>query len=152
MTPEAPLHVVLIGCGKSKVAGTMPVPARELYTSSFFKLKLRWADAAGTGRIFVLSAKHHLVPIDKPLRPYDQTLESMSTGEREGWSALVVHALVKELHDVPSVRITLLASRLYADPIVAIARPRGWPIETPLSGLSILRSMRWLNERSRKAA
>jgi hypothetical protein len=40
--------------------------------------------------MYILSAKHHLVPLTKELAPYDMTLKDMKKDEKEKWGQVVV--------------------------------------------------------------
>ena len=61
---------VIIGCGRGKKAE--PTPAAELYTSSYHAAARRWAESIGA-RVWVLSAKHGLIPGDRVIEPYSAT-------------------------------------------------------------------------------
>jgi len=39
--------------------------------------------------MYILSAKHHLVPLTKVLAPYDKTLKEMPKDEKEAWGEKV---------------------------------------------------------------
>ncbi len=62
--------VAVIPCGTEKADG--PCEARDLYTSSGFRLALDAAlNIAHHRDVFVLSALHGLVPLDTVLAPYE---------------------------------------------------------------------------------
>ena len=61
---------VVIPCSGAK-ADVLYAPARELYTGSFFRLALAAAERVDGAQVFVLSALHGLVPIDKVIATYD---------------------------------------------------------------------------------
>jgi hypothetical protein len=64
---------VIIPCGNSKL-GTA-APASEFYTGSMFQDSLRTARKLfSDDRIYIMSAKHGIVPLDKVLEPYDVKL------------------------------------------------------------------------------
>ncbi len=68
--------IVLISCASKKV--THRAKAQDLYVSPLFSLGLRYARSLNPNAIYVLSAKHGLVSLDKELEPYDLTLNDMS--------------------------------------------------------------------------
>jgi hypothetical protein len=75
---------VLVGCGDAKA--DEPVEARELYTSSYFVLKRRYAEAAvqwartadrRANAWAVLSAEHGILPARLETGPYDTTINDL---------------------------------------------------------------------------
>lgn len=72
--------IVLIGCGKSKV--DYRTRADELYTGALFRLSLKYAHTLAPDAIYILSALHGLVELDKELDPYNKTLNSAKKCER----------------------------------------------------------------------
>lgn len=71
-SPNGP-DLIVVGCGKQKL--THPAPARDLYTSQFFKAKARYALASGCPWV-ILSAEYGLVMPGEMLEPYDSSLKS----------------------------------------------------------------------------
>lgn len=67
-----PLHIALVGCGKSKLPH--PAPARLLYIGSLFKAARRYVEDAGYDAWWILSARHGLVHPDEITEPYEATL------------------------------------------------------------------------------
>lgn len=64
---------VIIPCGNSKLATA--APASEFYTGSMFQDSLRTARKLfSDDRIYVMSAKHGIVSLDKVIEPYDVKL------------------------------------------------------------------------------
>lgn len=61
---------ILISCGAAKMGEACA--ARELYTGSYFKALLAWAESVqAPEQICVLSALHGVVPLDQVLEPYN---------------------------------------------------------------------------------
>ena len=76
--------IVLLSCTKSKLDHR--APAQELYSASpMFKKTLEYGKSLQPDKMFILSAKHHLVPLNKELDPYDKTLKEMPADEKEKW-------------------------------------------------------------------
>ena len=74
--------VVLLSCTKSKTKHA--APAQELYSASpMFQKTLEYGKSLKPDKMFILSAKHHLVPLTKKLEPYDKTLKEMPKDEKE---------------------------------------------------------------------
>ena len=131
--------VVLISCVKRKLDHA--APAKDLYTSPLFRLSWKYAQTRNPDKIFILSAKYHLLNSEKVVEPYDQTLNRMNSQDRKEWSAKVL----KELRvntDTKNDRFVLLAGRSYLryieDEIVHK--------EEPLKGLSFGRRISRLKE------
>ncbi len=131
--------VVLISCVKRKLDHA--APAKDLYTSPLFRLSWKYAKTRNPDKIFILSAKYHLLNSEKVVEPYDQTLNRMNSQDRREWSARVL----KELRvntDTKNDRFVLLAGRSYLryieDEIVHK--------EEPLKGLSFGRRISRLKE------
>jgi hypothetical protein len=103
--------IVLIGCSAKKSKG--PAPARDLYQGDLFKKSLAYANKILKPKtIFVLSAKHGLVPLDKRLVPYDCTLKTMPARERKAWGQKVLKELQKET-DIQKDSFVILAGKSY---------------------------------------
>ncbi len=58
--------IVILSCTKSKTDHR--APAQELYSASpMFKKTLEYGKSLEPDKMFILSAKHHLVPLNKEL-------------------------------------------------------------------------------------
>ena len=80
--------IVLLSCTKSKLDHA--APAQELYSASpMFQKTLEYGKSLKPDKMFILSAKHHLVPLTKTLEPYDKTLKEMPKDEKEAWGVEV---------------------------------------------------------------
>jgi hypothetical protein len=123
---QAPL--VIIGCGARKTSH--PAPAAKLYTGSYFTACLSAARAlAPDDRVFILSAKHGLLPADGqiPIAPYDLKMNdpgSVTPAE------VRYQAARRNLLGRP---VTALCSARYAD----VCRKIWEDVDTPLAGLGI---------------
>lgn len=138
-----PVRVGLISCGRAKRAHA--APARDLYVSSLFKLSLRaakaWAD-----EVFIVSALHGLVSLDRVLEPYEVALHSLRHRERGAWGARVASALQTHLHGLP-VELRLYAGAEYAR-WIRVHLPRTWTVHEPLRGLPLGQRLRHLSATS----
>lgn len=130
-------RVALIGCGKLKSSRTCA--AAMMYRSALFRSSLRYA-VATCDKVFVLSAKHGLLPLDRVIEPYDQTLPRDRAG-REAWGRAVAAQLDQAVPDLDT-QIVVLAGERYADAIIPEDREYLW--EEPLRGLSIGERLAWL--------
>lgn len=76
-------RVVLISCCGLKAP--RPLPAKDLYQSTLFKLSREWAETLKY-EWAILSAKLGLVFPEQVIKPYDFTLKSLEPHERKRWS------------------------------------------------------------------
>ena len=66
--------VVLVSCSAGKES--KPMLAEKLYNSDLFKKQLEYAKKlASPNNIYIISAKYHLVPLNKTIAPYNLTLK-----------------------------------------------------------------------------
>ncbi|AHJ86607.1 hypothetical protein Jolie2_57 [Mycobacterium phage Jolie2] len=98
--------IVVVPCGAQKL--DQPAPAAKLYTSQHFALTLRaaqkLADDQGA-RVFILSALHGLVPLDRVLAPYD-----VKMGDR---GCITPAELADQLHAIAPTTITAMLPKAY---------------------------------------
>lgn len=133
-------HVALIACSSKKL--DEPAPARDLYQSALFRKSLSYVqEVLEPDCAFVLSAKHHLLPLDQVIEPYDVTLNEMSAAEIRDWSSRVLAELEKET-DTEEDRFTFLAGQTYRRYLV----PELVNTEVPMEGLRIGEQLQFLSE------
>ena len=60
------VKTVLISCVSKKLDHS--AKARDMYISPLFKLSLKYAQKLNPDKIFILSAKYHLLPIESPFK------------------------------------------------------------------------------------
>lgn len=77
---------VLISCCKDKL--NFSARAENLYISAGFRKRLAYARLLNPDGIYVLSAKHHIVPLDKIIEPYDVCLKDKNPAERKDWAQI----------------------------------------------------------------
>lgn len=130
-------HLALIACASRKQ--DRPAPARHLYRSDLFDKSIRYAENLGADRIYILSAKHGLLPLDQVTEPYDVTLNRMKSADRRAWAERVLRQLT-EVADLQRDRFTLLAGQRYREHIL----PHLCRAEVPLHGLPIGKQLSFL--------
>lgn len=127
--------IVLISCVKKKVETPEgPIPAMELYDSTLFKESLRYAREVlnvSDDRIFILSAEHHLLPLDKRILKYEKTLNNATSKEIEDWASIVW----KQLSDRfgRNTKYIILAGKKYHSKLIREGRISNYDL--PLDGL-----------------
>lgn len=102
----------LVACCKTKLDTSARV--RELYTSPLFRLSLAYAESLCTS-VYVASAQHDLLELDKVLAPYDRTMASLTPMQRKLFGAAVARGLV-DRHG-SRFDLLILAGATYVDPI-----------------------------------
>lgn len=141
-----PTVVALVSCGKEKKnqrpeARHVELPARDLYTSALFRYSLRFAEKMAD-LVFILSAKHGLVPLEQPLRYYEESLVGKSPRARQKWAEGVIATLERRgLRPDGKTRFVLFAGSEYAEFLAPLQA------EEPLAGLGLGYRLSWLKER-----
>lgn len=133
--------VYLVSCVAGKRAA--PTPAKELYTSEWFRRARAYVEASGAPW-FILSAKHGLVSPDEMLEPYEETLNTMSVRDRRAWAERVQRQMDQRLPHVD--RIVVLAGQRYREFLMDYLRRRTPTIEVPLEGLRIGEQLHWFGQ------
>ena len=105
--------IVLISCSSEKESTA--TTAEQLYTSSLFKKSLARAKKLNPDAIYILSGKHHLLPLDKVIEPYNQRV-SHKKDENEAWGAKVIEQL-KKVTDLQNDKFIIYAGKDYVTPI-----------------------------------
>ncbi len=109
------------------------------------KYSLQFAKNLSSDKLFILSARHGLLDPDREIKPYDITLNRMSTEEIRSWSANVVVQL-SERADLCADHFVILAGDRYRRFIV----PHIQSYEIPLQGLRIGQQLQFLKKAVRR--
>lgn len=147
----------LVSCGAQKL--DQPAEARHLYTSPLFRLSLAYAEQH-CSRVYVLSAFHGLLDLDRVVAPYNRRLPTAKR-ERMAWGEHIAASIgARHNSDEP---IMILAGVDYAHPLTVGLRTlfgwrdggyKGWTgdITEPLAGMQVGQRLAWLNGQTRRAA
>lgn len=116
--------IVLISC-VSKKANTDagPVAAKDLYQSPLFIKSLDYASTilgVREDHIFILSAAHHLLPLDQPVLKYDKSLNKFSVAQRKAWADKVWSQLNSRFG--PNTHYIILAGKNYYQYLIGDGR------------------------------
>lgn len=104
------MKIALLSCSKRKK--NYPCAAGEMYSeSNIFRLALEYAEKT-CDKIFVLSAKYGLAPINAIISPYDKTLNDVSEEEKKAWADGVIDSL-KRLTNIDKDDYLILAGINY---------------------------------------
>lgn len=143
--------IVLIACVSQK--GDKKAKAKDLYKSTLFKSSLAYAYKLKPDKIFILSALHCLLDIEKEIEPYDITLSNIPKGKRKPglviltpidkieWGRKVIDQLSK-YGDLKNDSFIVLAGKEYIKPIED-AIPH---LVNPLKGLRQGERVKFLND------
>lgn len=129
--------VALISCVKKKA--TSPAKAKDLYTSTMFRLGYRYALSLNPSSIFILSAKYHLLDPNQEVSPYELTLNTMRKAEVEAWAEVVLKQLTGVV-DLQKDKFIFLAGERYRKHLI----PHISYYEIPMQGLQLGMQMQWL--------
>jgi len=133
------MKIVLIACASKKLEEK--AKARDIYSSTLFKLNLKYAKSLNPERIFVISAKHGLIDLEQEIEPYDETLNKMKIEDRRLWAEKVLEQLKKNL-DIEKDEIIFLAGKKYREFLIPYIKN----YKVPLMGLGIGKQLKFLKE------
>ena len=138
------MKIVFIGCVKSKE--DHKCEAKDLYISPLFEKSFAYANQLieGGGKIFILSAKYHLVPLDKVISPYDLTLNDFNADEKREWTDKVID-MCNEVGIKQDDDITFLCGENYIHYLKEYFT--NW--NNPLEGLGLGDTLHWLDEHTK---
>ena len=134
--------IVLLSCTKSKL--DHKAPAQELYSASpTFQKTLEYGKSLKPDSMYILSAKHFLVPLNKELTPYDKTLKEMPKEEKKAWGEEVIKQMKSKGINPEKNKFIFLTGTEYMKPLLDYIPQSN--IETPLEGKRMGERMKWLN-------
>lgn len=134
--------IVLISCVSKKLHQRSR--AQDLYISPLFKKELAYAKMLNPDKIFILSAKHGLLRLNKEIEHYDKTLNKMRSNEIKEWANLVLNQL-KKLTDLKNDEFIFLAGNNYRKFLL----PEIEHYNIPMQGLSFGKQLQWLTKRNK---
>jgi len=139
--------VVLLSCTKSKTKHA--APAQELYSASpMFQKTLEYGKSLKPDKMYILSAKHHLVPLTKKLEPYDKTLKEMPKDEKEKWGEETIKQMKSSGINPEKDTFIFLTGSEYMKPLAKYI-PDG-NVEKPMEGKRFGERLKWLNSQVQK--
>lgn len=123
-------RTVLVSCVSQKLP--QRAKAKHLYVSTLFQLTLKYAEKLQPDDIFILSAKHGLLSLEREIEPYEQTLNNMRSGEIKQWASRVLEQ-IKEICSIDETEFMFLAGDKYRKYLL----PHIKNAQIPLEGLRI---------------
>jgi hypothetical protein len=137
--------IVLLSCTKSKL--DHKAQAQELYSASpMFKKTLEYGKSLNPDKMYILSAKHHLVPLTKMLEPYDKTLKEMSKEQKEQWANETLRQMKSYGLNLDKDEFIFLAGSEYITPL----KPYINNTQAPMEGKRLGERLKWLNDQISK--
>ena len=138
--------VVLVSCSAGKEAKSMP--AEKLYNSDLFKKQMEYAKKlAPDSNVYIISAKYHLVPLNKTISPYNLTLKEMPAKDREAWAEVVLKQLREKGYNLDKDKFVILAGNAYRQYL----EPHMKNVEVPFEGLRIGQQKKALLQKLKEA-
>lgn len=139
-------NVYLIACTKSKQE--YRCTASEMYmTSSLYRLSYEYCinqvDNIDS-QIYILSAKYHLLSLQKVIDPYNETLINKSSSEKAKWGKIVYNQM-KETFDIENTHFIFLTGKEYMKPVISYLETYQYSNPIPLN-YGIGKRMRWLKD------
>lgn len=139
--------IVILSCTKSKL--DKPSQAQDLYSASpMFKKTLEYGKSLKPDKMYILSAKHFLVPLNKVLAPYDKTLKEMPKDEKNAWGEKVISQMRASGINIEKDKFIFLTGSEYMKPLLQYI-PEG-NIEKPMEGRRMGERLQWLNSQIKK--
>ena len=136
--------VVLLSCVAQKLS--KPAKAKDLYQSDLFKKSLSYGESLKPNSMFILSAKHHLLPLNKVIDPYNKTLKDMDANSRKEWADTVISQLQNKGYNLDKDNFVILAGSTYSKDLI----PHMKNYELPLKGKRIGEQKSWLKKQLEK--
>ena len=139
--------IVILSCTKSKL--DKPSQAQDLYSASpMFQKTLEYGKSLKPDKMYILSAKHFLVPLNKVLAPYDKTLKEMPKDEKNAWGEKVISQMKASGINIEKDKFIFLTGSEYMKPLLQYI-PEG-NIEKPMEGRRMGERLQWLNSQIKK--
>lgn len=139
--------IVLLSCTKSKL--NKPSQAQDLYSASpMFQKTLEYGKSLKPDKMYILSAKHHLVPLTKVLAPYDKTLKEMPKDEKEAWGEKVQSQMKSIGINPEKDKFIFLTGSEYMKPLLKFIPEKN--VEKPMEGRRMGERLQWLNSQIKK--
>ena len=132
-------RIYLVACVKGKLP--RPAPARDLYTSDWFRKARQYVEQSGAPW-FILSDEHGLVHPDTELVPYEKDIKGMLAADRSAWAERVQEQMETALP--PAGEVVILAGQNYRQHLIGYLTKRFGKVSVPMERLRIGEQQQWL--------
>jgi hypothetical protein len=129
--------IILIACAAKKKP--YKAKASDLYDSPLFRGNMRYAKCLRPDSIFILSAKHGLLELNREIESYNATLNEMPSYQVKEWANMVIQELKKHAN-LQKDHFILLAGERYRKYLL----PHLTSHEIPMQGMSIGKQLQFL--------
>ena len=106
-----------------------------------FRKTLEYGKSLKPDKMFILSAKHHLVPMTKVLEPYDKTFKEMPKDDKKAWAEETIKQMKSNKLNLENDQFIFLTGGEYMKPFKEYIAN----IETPMEGKRMGERLQWLN-------
>lgn len=138
--------IAILGCTSRKRDNACT--AVELYqASSFFRKILEYAnEVIKVDEVFILSAKHNLIPSTKVIEPYNVTLIGQKKEDRMAWANTSLEQILEKF-DPKRDKLYLFCGKVYYEFILPSLIEKGFQCEIPLEDKGgIGKQLQWLDQ------
>lgn len=109
--------IILISCVASKQK--THCKAKDMYISPLFKKSWKYANQLNSDKIFIISAKHHLLDPEEKIAPYNETLYDFTSIQRKEWAKTVLKALESKVEgSLNEHEFIILAGKKYYEYLI----------------------------------
>lgn len=134
-------RLVLVGCVKSKVSH--PAPAKDLYNSTLWLKRRRYAEQSGMPWA-ILSAEHGMVDPDEVLEPYDRYLGRESASFKRHWGEKTAAQVLDKATDLGVAAVEIHAGAPYVENgLRARLESAGVEVLWPVEGMAFGTQLAW---------
>jgi hypothetical protein len=135
------MTISFVACAKRKA--NKKCIAEKMYISTLYTYSLQYAKEH-SDIVYILSAKHGLLALDKIIDPYNETLNDKSDKEIKEWSKKVFNNLIQL--NLENNNFLYLCGNNYKKYLMQ------WlPGEDPLQGLGLGKRLQWLKNHIKKS-
>lgn len=137
--------IVLVSCVSKKKRGTHK--AKDLYASSLFRKAYEYAESLNPDKIFILSAKYHLLDPEVIVEDYNKMLNTFSSAERKEWANVVLEQMSKVGINLEQDEIIFLVGKNYWQEIIASGKVKKYDrpyLDNNLKGIGYI--LKFLND------
>lgn len=130
----------------------------DLYKGPLFKNSLAYGQSLKPDKIFILSALHHLLDLDKEIEPYNVTLSNIPNSKRKAdlkvltskekidWGKKVINQL-KLVADIQNDEFIILAGQEYIKPIEGFISNNN--LKKPLEGKRVGEKIKFMQYKNK---
>lgn len=133
--------ITFVACAKKK--SNKKCKAEKMYISTLYEYSMKYAKEH-SDIIYILSAKHGLLPLDKIIDPYNETLNDKTDKEIKIWSRKVYDTLLQL--NLENNDFIYLCGNNYKKYLIQ------WlPGKDPMQGLGLGKRLQWLKNNIKKS-